>query len=247
MPAYTGPAANYSPDREVHGHRLVGVDVAIVPFADSHRHYRAVQEHASTAASSEASTHGDDVIVKVTTDIIGHDLPTGSAHARALWVHLRVVGADGEGYLESGGRDDNGDLRDDYSEIVPFGDPWFATASRCSANPCVTRTEARWWPPTEQSARWTGRCWPRERCGASASPSWGRVPARCGLASEGRGRSVVSAGLELHAARCRDSRGADRLGSDVHAGHELRPRGGGALMLTTPLLAAPPRPSRRTP
>ena len=127
MPAYTGPAAEGAVDRVVHRHQFVGVDVAIVPMADAHRQHRAVQELAATAASIDTSVEGSDILVEVRNNVIGHSLPTGSAHARAVWVHLRVVGADGVVYLESGDVDANGDLRDEHSEIDPFGDPWISS------------------------------------------------------------------------------------------------------------------------
>lgn len=126
MPSYTGPAAADGRDREVHRHGFAGVDVALIPFADSHRQYRATQDLLRTAGAIDAQVEGRSVRVDVTNLIVGHDLPSGSAHARAVWVHLRVVGADGTVYLESGDVDTNGDLRDAHSEIDPYGDPWIA-------------------------------------------------------------------------------------------------------------------------
>ncbi|MDP2313412.1 MAG: multiheme c-type cytochrome [Pseudomonadota bacterium] len=126
MASYAGPAAKEGPEREVHHHQFPGVDVALLPFADSHRQYRATQDLLRSAGAIDAQLEGRSVRVDVTNLIVGHDLPSGSAHARAVWVHLRVVGADGTVHLESGDLDANGDLRDANSEFDPYGDPWIS-------------------------------------------------------------------------------------------------------------------------
>lgn len=127
MPAYTGVAAVDGPEREVHSHQMAGVDAALVPFADSHRQYRAGQDLVRSAATIEVSADPSGALVEVENLIIGHDLPTGSAHARAVWVHLQVVDAEGNVLLESGDTDANGDLRDANSEHDPYGDPWITS------------------------------------------------------------------------------------------------------------------------
>lgn len=127
MPAYSGPAAVGGADRVVHRHLFPGIDVPLVPFADSHRQYRTIQDLARTAAHVDVDVEATAVRVDVTNLVVGHRLPTGSAHARALWIHLAVTGADGEVYLESGDLDENGDLRDGYSEFDPYGDPWISS------------------------------------------------------------------------------------------------------------------------
>ncbi|MES2644334.1 MAG: multiheme c-type cytochrome [Myxococcota bacterium] len=126
MPAYAGTAAVGGPPREVHNHQFVGGDVAMVPFPDSHRQYRAVQDLLQSAASVDLGFDGQTAQVLVTNHIVGHNLPTGSSYTRRVWIHFTVVGADGTVYLESGDVDANGDLRDGYSEIDPWGDPWIA-------------------------------------------------------------------------------------------------------------------------
>lgn len=127
MPAYSGEAAVGWGDRELHDHRFVGVDVPLVEFADSHQQYRGMQDLLGTAGAISAELDGEVVRVAVTNLNPGHSLPTGSAHAREVWVHLSVIGADGTVYLESGDLDENGDLRDEHSEIDPYGDPWISS------------------------------------------------------------------------------------------------------------------------
>lgn len=127
MPATAGQAAADGPARTVHGHGFAGPDVALVPFPDAHRQYRAAQALVRSAAAVSVEQDGTALRVEVTNRIVGHDLPTGSAHMRAVWVHIRVAGADGEVYLESGDVDANGDLRDATSAIDPYGDPWISS------------------------------------------------------------------------------------------------------------------------
>ncbi|GDX82799.1 cytochrome c family protein [Deltaproteobacteria bacterium] len=127
MPTYTGEAAVGWGERELHEHRFAGVDVALLPFADSHQQYRAMQRLLSTAAALSAEQEGNSIRVEVTNKNGGHSLPSGAAHAREVWVHITVAGADGAVYLESGDTDANGDLRDGHSDIDPYGDPWVSS------------------------------------------------------------------------------------------------------------------------
>lgn len=129
MPAYTGPAATGGPDRTVHRHTFVGGDVALQPFPDAHRQYRAVQALMATAGQITATPvyveggfAGADVAV--TNLIEGHDLPSGSAFDRQVWVEIYITDHDGNVLVESGTLDENGDLRDWNSELQPESDYW---------------------------------------------------------------------------------------------------------------------------
>lgn len=131
MPAYQGQAATDGPTRTVHRHTFVGGDVALTPFADSHRQYKAVQDLMKTAGSVAVTpvyTAGmfSDVDVLVTNLIEGHELPSGSAFDREVWVEIYVTDADGNVLLESGTRDENGDLRDEHSALSPSTDFWIS-------------------------------------------------------------------------------------------------------------------------
>jgi hypothetical protein len=127
MPAYTGTAAVDGPERTVHHHTFVGGDVALTPFPDSHRQYRDVQALMRTAGSLElepAYTDGvlSGIDVAVTNDNEGHDLPSGSAFDRQVWVEIYVTDATGAVLLESGTLDADGDLKDWNSTLEPEAD-----------------------------------------------------------------------------------------------------------------------------
>lgn len=131
MPAYTGQAAVGGPERTVHHHTFVGADVALTPFPDSHRQYRAVQALMRTAADiellpvyeGEGGTFSG-VDVSVTNLNEGHDLPSGAAFDRQVWLEIFVTDAEGTVVLESGTLDANGDLKDWNSALEPEADPW---------------------------------------------------------------------------------------------------------------------------
>ena len=126
MPAYDGKAAVGGPDRTVHRHRFVGGEVPLVPFPDSHRHFREVEALMRTAAEIEIAPElsGGWLMVGVQSLVEGHSIPTGTSFNRQVWVELYVTGADGTLYLSSGDLDAQGDLRDENSALEPGGDPY---------------------------------------------------------------------------------------------------------------------------
>lgn len=131
MPAYEGTAALGGPTRTVHRHTFVGGDVALTPFPDSHRQYKLVEDLMRTAGTldiipaydGEGGTFSD-VDLRVTNLIEGHNLPTGAAFDRQVWLELYVTDADGNVMLESGTLDGNGDLMNEHSELAPSADFW---------------------------------------------------------------------------------------------------------------------------
>ncbi len=132
MPAYTGRAAVGGPDRTLHRHTFIGADVALTPFPDSHRQYREVEALMRTAASLALTPIVGDaglgaVEVAVTNLVEGHDLPSGSAFDRQVWIELYVTDGEGRVLLESGALDANGDLKDWNSALEPNADPWVAS------------------------------------------------------------------------------------------------------------------------
>jgi hypothetical protein len=127
MPRYTAPAATGGPDRTVHRHDFLGGDLAIGPFADTHAQEAGVRALMRDAATLDLDPTGTGVVATVTNAIEGHDLPTGSAFDRQVWVEITVTDADGNLLLASGDRDENGDLRDESSTLDPGGDPYVAS------------------------------------------------------------------------------------------------------------------------
>jgi nitrate/TMAO reductase-like tetraheme cytochrome c subunit len=124
METYEGPAAVGGPTRTLHRHTFFGGDVAFGDFPDAHRQYHGVERLLRDAATLRVGAHADHIEVNVRNAFLGHDLPTGSAFDRQVWVEILVTGADGTELVRSGDLDGNGDLRDAWSELDPGGDPY---------------------------------------------------------------------------------------------------------------------------
>ncbi len=124
MPSYTGTAATGGPERVVHRHDFLGGDLALGPFADTHAQEAGVRALMRDAATLDLVPTDAGVTATVTNVIDGHDLPTGSAFDRQVWVEITATDADGNLLLSSGDRDANGDLRDEHSTLDPEGDPY---------------------------------------------------------------------------------------------------------------------------
>jgi hypothetical protein len=133
MPTYTGRAAPGAPERELHSHRFVGVDVPLTDGFGSPEDVETVRTEVvallGTAAGLELSVAPEviagqqlDLVVTIENRIDAHNLPTGSTFIRQVWLEVVVTDAAGEVIYETGTLDDNGDLRDVFSEIDPFGD-----------------------------------------------------------------------------------------------------------------------------
>lgn len=133
MTASTGPAAVNGADRTVHDHRFIGVDTPLLasfapdPTDRADREARVAALLADVAAVDVAAapvTAGEtlDLVVTVTNRVDGHDLPTGTTFIRQLWLEVTATDADGNALFTSGDLDANGDLRDAWSDLDPYGD-----------------------------------------------------------------------------------------------------------------------------
>ena len=84
---------------------------------------RALLQRGYLLKGAEARRNGNGVDLRVTvangTD--GHNVPTGFTAERLVWLHTRVVDAEGRVVFESGDLDPNGDLRDGHSRYVRAG------------------------------------------------------------------------------------------------------------------------------
>jgi len=180
MPAYQGQAATDGPTRTVHRHTFVGGDVALTPFPDSHRQYKAVKELMKTAGSVEVTpvyTDGifSDVDVLVTNLIEGHELPSGSAFDREVWVEIYVTDADGNVKQAPCETDD---------ECGPGGQcgTYFDYSKGADPSPRSARSPPRIAPsrpsPTTASRRCASAAPIFLSCADTSSPSWRRVPTR---------------------------------------------------------------------
>lgn len=133
MKTYTGQAAPDAPERTLHEHWFVGVDVPLSDGFVTEEEMAGirgrVRELLDTAAGLRLEPlaevrAGDqlDVVVTVENRIDGHNLPTGSTFIRQLWLEVVVRDAAGAVLYETGTLDDNGDLRDHFSALDPYGD-----------------------------------------------------------------------------------------------------------------------------
>lgn len=138
MPATERPVVRGGATRPSRSHRWVGVDAPLVEG------WMTAAEEAELAAGTEALLAGAatlrlhatpaagdllDVSVTVRNEIPGHDLPTGSTFLRQVWVELTAADADGAVLYRSGDLDANGDLKDRWSALAPYGDPDLVTFS----------------------------------------------------------------------------------------------------------------------
>lgn len=133
MPTYTGRAAETAPERTLHRHRWVGVDVPLVDgfvsdvereaTADEVAGLLASSAHLDVEAPASVRPGGAfDLRVTVTNDLPGHNFPTGSTFLRQVWLEVVVTDGAGDVVFETGTLDPNGDLRDRWSETDPYGD-----------------------------------------------------------------------------------------------------------------------------
>ena len=129
MPEYRGPAVRGGPERSVHRHEFVGVDVSTVepeafPGYDELRALtqRLLEESAELHVLAQSSARRLDVRID---NLAGHALPSGATADREMWLEVRVRDAAGQIRLESGTLDENGDLRvaDPARTTRPGSDP----------------------------------------------------------------------------------------------------------------------------
>lgn len=95
MPARTGRAATEGPEREVHAHTFVGVDLALIDdFPDQERQRALVEDMLASAVDLVAEPIAGGVRVSL-TNRAGHAVPSGVASERDMWLAVRVVDAAG--------------------------------------------------------------------------------------------------------------------------------------------------------
>lgn len=128
MPARRGLAALDGPEREVHDHTFVGVDVSLLPPADfpGYDRLRELSRQLLQEQSVRVRMGAESGRVTVSiTNLAGHALPSGATADRQLWIELRVLDASGAVRFESGTVDARGDLRDDEPAhtLQPGTDP----------------------------------------------------------------------------------------------------------------------------
>ncbi|MEE2756899.1 MAG: multiheme c-type cytochrome [Myxococcota bacterium] len=132
MPSYVGSAAKDGPDRLVHDHTFVGVDVSLLPEDEFPGYWelrKKTAELLSTAAVMDAKFMDAQGQLQVRiSNRTGHGLPTGATADRQMWLRIKVLDSDGNLLFESGTLDENLDIRDgiDGHSERPGTDPQLA-------------------------------------------------------------------------------------------------------------------------
>lgn len=132
--AGTSASGDDGPERTLHSHRFVGVDVPMIEgwlTADEEATLRAdidalLQSSGSVVLDLPDTAVGGetlDLVVTVRNELDAHNLPTGTTFNRQVWLEVTVTDATGRVVYETGTLDDNGDLRDHWSALDPYGDP----------------------------------------------------------------------------------------------------------------------------
>lgn len=122
MPEYIGKAAvgpeapEDLPDRNLHRHTFVGVDVSLLAEDEfpGYNEMRALseallQESAEFLASYDAVTN---IINASISNLAGHSLPSGATAERQMWVELVVRNVANDIVFETGTLDPEGNIRD---------------------------------------------------------------------------------------------------------------------------------------
>lgn len=129
MPAYRGRAAIDGPEREVHRHLFVGVDVSLLAPDEFPGYYEMrdlttelLQNTLNVRVQANAAAKKVEMWFE---NLAGHAVPSGATAERQMWVELIVRDASGAVVFETGTLDENGDLRDDNEKHTtrPGSDP----------------------------------------------------------------------------------------------------------------------------
>jgi len=133
MPESTEPIVQGGRDRERSNHKFLGVDVPLLPGFLTPEEEEEVREDVHDLLEGCAQVElevPDEVIAGEQLDLVlnvhnlidAHNFPTGSTFNRQAW--LEVIATDGAGNVlyKTGDLDDNGDLRNYWSDLDPYGD-----------------------------------------------------------------------------------------------------------------------------
>ena len=122
MPEYTGRAAEGPdapagvPERTLHRHTFVGVDVSLLPEGEfpGDAEMRGLVEQLLQDSTELAASfdHASRELRCGITNKAGHAIPSGATAERQMWLEVIVRDLEGEVVFESGTLDPDGDLRD---------------------------------------------------------------------------------------------------------------------------------------
>lgn len=123
MPSRIGVAALGGPEREVHSHRFIGLDVPLTDFPDADKTHELVAELMRNAISLSVepvfrAPNNHVLNVHIVNDKTGHSVPSGSTYDREMWVSAVVTTESGDTVFATGLLDPNTDLRTERSVYV---------------------------------------------------------------------------------------------------------------------------------
>lgn len=129
MPSYQGQAAIDGPQREVHRHTFIGVDIPLIDFPGRERTIRQVSELLQNAVSMTVTAPQEisasdsiNITVSVFNNKTGHNVPSGTIFHREMWIELILSDALSKMIVYSSGLlDGNSDLMSRNSEFVKNG------------------------------------------------------------------------------------------------------------------------------
>lgn len=147
MPEYAGSAAPGAPVRTLHRHYMPGVDIALIDFPHRETQFQLVTDLLRSAVTMEAELAlspepdgGADLVVALTNDGTGHNVPSGVPFNREMWLEVIVRDASGTVLYTSGGLDENGDLMDSSRDPDLFNAQ--ATMLKADSTPTFNTWEA---------------------------------------------------------------------------------------------------------
>ena len=127
MPLTTRPAATGGPDRLVHSHKFIGVDLDLSIAAEDNPQYEDVLELLQNSVMLEFGTPmdtltetvvpGDSFMIPLTiTSLTAHSLPSGVSFAREAWLEIIVTDSTNNILFESGTTATNSSALDETDE-----------------------------------------------------------------------------------------------------------------------------------
>lgn len=133
METYVGKATSDGPERELHEHYFVGVDLPLEDdYLPDQAAYDALRQRIAALLEGSATVElraqpvaaGEqiDLFVSLRNNIVAHNIPTGSTFNRQVWLEVIARDANGATIYETGTLDANGDLRNYWSELDSLGD-----------------------------------------------------------------------------------------------------------------------------
>jgi len=113
MPVVTRPAAAGGPDREVHSHTFVGVDLDFSLPSEHNPQFELVTDLLNNALTVQFGTPydslvsniiaGNSLIIPVTvTSLTAHSIPSGVSFAREAWLEVLVIDNENDTLYQSG-------------------------------------------------------------------------------------------------------------------------------------------------